>query len=251
MNEENTVYLLPVTLYLPFDSLPNRLCFQTCTYGPFWQAVGEDCSATTERARGDCITTQSYLGVPTLLWGSKTNGEKTLSYLLVTAEQRAEKLSLTFKETHFPSALWPPSPAGRLIACPFSKGDVLVPGSRCKMPGSLSWPPHDRLIRTPVCRHNCLSRLPVENRVLEKELADPSELDCGFWSGSWKGSCFRVQNFLVKCVEGNCSTPSQNGESYWGSNGWNPPFKMKPEGYPLKYHAASPTRKPYNLLHAR
>lgn len=46
-----------------------------------------------------------WVCVPAELFGvSKTNGEKTLSYLLVTAEQRAEKLRLTFKKMRFPPA---------------------------------------------------------------------------------------------------------------------------------------------------
>lgn len=39
------------------------------------------------------------------------------------------------------------------------------------MPGVLSWPPNDRLIRTLVCKHISLD-LPAESRVSEKEIAD-------------------------------------------------------------------------------
>lgn len=35
---------------------------------------------------------------------------------------------------------------------------------------------------------------------------------------------------------------TKDGESDWGTNGWNLTFKKEPEVYPLKYHSVFPTR---------
>lgn len=81
-----TCYLL--LFNSPLTHSQTRLCFQTCMYGLFWQAVSRSCSATTERASGNCITTQSYLGVPAQLWGFKNKWRE--DPLLLTSNCWAE-----------------------------------------------------------------------------------------------------------------------------------------------------------------
>lgn len=97
--------MVPVIIYLPLNSLPNKTLFSKSMH--VWTVWASSGLLSHYRKGKRKLHNDSaiWVCVPAELFGvSKTNGEKTLSYLLVTAEQRAEKLRLTFKKMSFPPA---------------------------------------------------------------------------------------------------------------------------------------------------